>query len=124
MLINVLSSLLFFIPAYVAWKSECRDVAVASVICCATSVMNHMHSTSHYTIRMMDIICVRGVGAYYVWRCLNRPPSLYTCLTLWWSALTVYIYLTLELYEYHWIIHVCAISGILCYIRSSLIVKE
>jgi hypothetical protein len=122
--INTFTSLLFIIPFFYAKTHGINDVAYACISCLATSVIHHYHECNVPILGYIDRMCVRAIGGFYVYKSLTTKDfNIFSALTLWWSAFTVYLYIAITDYRFYWFVHVCANVGIICYIKSLLIVK-
>ena len=114
----VLSSLLLAVPAYVAAQdSRVYDVAFMSLACTITSVLAHTYRSLHI-FTTIDRIVVRTTGLYYCIKAILNYKNKFHALTLWFAALTVYLYITRPSYYFQSVIHVCSMVGMLCYIKA------
>jgi hypothetical protein len=124
--INVYSSMLFIIPAIYSYfiLPFSLDMIVACIICLITSVLNHSHYAKHKILNLIDIVSVNSIAAYYtLFNIYNIGFSFYANIMYIFagSALTFYFYLQKNphLYEqYHYIVHLLAITGIMFCIKS------
>lgn len=108
------TSLLFLLPALVAFVYQIYDVAFACIACVITSLL--YHSRPHDSqLQKMDMIVVNSIAAMYtthaVLLCCYQPRYVLTVLI---SFFTLYIYLKKRLS--HQYVHVLSVTGILCYI--------
>lgn len=117
----VFSSLLLAIPAYVASQSpKVHDVAVMSLVCTITSILTHSIRQSE-ALNFLDKTLVRVTGVYYCIKAASKLTNKYHALTLWWGALSVYLYATRPSYYFQPIVHACSMFGMLCYIKAETI---
>ena len=118
---NVFSSLLLAIPSYVASQDpRTYDVAIMSVACTITSVLNHSMRQSQ-TLNLIDKTLVRATGIYYCIKAVYNCKNIYHALTLWWGAFSAYLYTTRPSYYFQPIVHLCSMMGMLCYIKAETI---
>ena len=121
---NIISSMLFIIPAIYGYIISWFLVSICSLICLFTSIINHYHSSEHKLFRPLDIIFVNSIGLYFlIFTIYTIGVSFYTKLMYIFSIITVSIYLYIRinphLYKkYYFFVHVYAVIGIMLCIKS------
>ena len=121
---NIISSILFIIPAIYGYIIRWFIISISSVICFCTSIINHYHISQHRLFRPLDIVCVNSIAAYFIFFTIyNIGISFYSNITylLSFIALSIYLYIFIKpyLYEkYYCFVHIFAVTGIIFCIKS------
>ena len=121
---NFFSGFLFLIPAIYGFIIPYYPVMIGSVLSCISSVFTHYYKCKHKTIRIIDIICVNSIAAFFIlYSFINIGFTVYSVIMYLFSiaTLTTYLYLKYNnhLYEkYYFIVHLLATIGIMFFIKS------
>ena len=121
---NFCSGFLFLIPAIYSYTVSYPTIMLGSFISCITSVFNHYYKSQHKIIRIIDIICVNSIAAYFIlYSFKNIGFTFYSVIMYLFSiaALSTYLYLKYNnhLYEkYYFMVHLLATIGIMFYIKA------
>ena len=121
---NVISSMLFIIPAIYGYIISWFIISIGSLICLFTSIINHYNTSQHKLFRPLDIVCVNSIAIYFVFfTYYNIGISFYSIITYLLSFITLSIYLYIRinshLYKnYYFWVHVFAVTGIVMCIKS------
>ena len=121
---NVISSMLFIIPAIYGYIISWFIISIGSLICLFTSIINHYNTSQHKIFRPLDIVCVNSIAIYFVFfTYYNIGISFYSIITYLLSFITLSIYLYIRinshLYKnYYFWVHVFAVTGIVMCIKS------
>jgi hypothetical protein len=115
------TSFMFIIPIILALILNINYVAFTSFLCLITSIVNHYYENNNTLALNIDIVVVRSVALFHIIYALYnfRFSYIFILISYLFSLLTIKIYLdihTYELYEYHYFIHYCSITGIVFYI--------
>ena len=121
------TSLLFLVPAiYAFYVLPTPDVGIACLICLFTSIVNHYNECKNKLWQSLDVTVVRAIATIYVLHTIiTMRLKPFAILVYVLSALTVGIYLYLykhhnsvDLYTYHYLVHIFAITGVVAYIHA------
>jgi len=122
---NFCSSMLFLAPAIYAYLVNYSKVMWGSLICFLTSALFHYYQAKNKVLRIIDILCVNSIAAYFLVHCFTTIGfTFYANIVYGFAivALSFYFYLFFKppnLYEkYHCIVHIFAITGIIFYIKA------
>jgi hypothetical protein len=121
---NFCSSTLFLAPAVYAYIVNYSQVMWGSLICFLTSSAHHYYKAEHKILRIIDIVCVNSIAAYFVIHCFTYIGFTFYANIMYGfaiAALVFYFYLHFKprLYEkYHCLVHILAITGIMFYIKA------
>ena len=122
---NVISSMLFLLPAIYGYIIKWVSVSVGSIVCFFTSIINHYHTSQHKLFRPLDIVCVNSIAFYFLlYTIYTSGISFYSTIMYVLSILTLSIYFyihikTPDLYaKYYCWVHICAVTGIMFCIKS------
>ena len=121
---NFCSSTLFLAPAVYSYIVNYSNVMWGSIICFITSAAHHYYQAQNKILRIIDIVCVNSIAAYFVIYCFMHIGCTFYANIMYgfaFAALVFYFYLLSKphLYnKYHCIVHVLAITGIMFYIKA------
>jgi|LakMenE01Jun11ns_1017448.scaffolds.fasta_scaffold9446741_1 hypothetical protein len=121
---NVISSMLFILPATYGYIIRWFLISVGSVICFFTSIINHYNTSQHRLFRPLDIVCVNSIAAYFVFFTIyNIGISFYSIITylLCFITVSIYLYIFIKPYlyaNYYCLVHLFAVTGIMFCIKS------
>ena len=89
-------------------------------MCSVTSVLYHITYAKY--MFWLDVIVVNTIGAGYVYDAMVYRHGLYYWLTILWSMFTIYVYMCTRTraYSYHALVHMSAVTGIMCYVRGRI----
>ena len=101
------------------------DVMFGSIICLITSVLHHYYKAQNKLFKMMDKIAVNSIAAYFTIHCIVKfGNKLYAKIMYVFAAGALCAYFIIHFYkpelycDYHCIVHILAITGILFYIKA------
>jgi hypothetical protein len=121
---NFCSSTLFLVPAIYASIVNYSNVMWGSLICFLTSTAHHYYQAQNKILRIIDVVCVNSIAAYFVIYCFMYIGSTFYSNIVYgfaFAALVFYLYLLFKphLYaKYHCLVHILAITGIMFYIKA------
>jgi drug/metabolite transporter (DMT)-like permease len=121
---NVISSMLFIIPAIYGFIISWFIISIGSLICLFTSIINHYNTSQHKIFRPLDIVCVNSIAIYFVFfTYYNIGISFYSIIMylLSFITLSIYLYIHMKPYlykNYYCWVHVFAVTGIVMCIKS------
>ena len=123
---NVLSSMLFIFPAIYAYLvlPPYSSVMIGSIICLITSVITHYYKTEHKLFRLIDVVTVNSIATYFILNAIFKIGNKFYANIMYAFAviaLLIYFYVLFnpDMYaNYHCLIHICAITGIMFYIKA------
>ena len=123
--INAYSSLLFILPTLYAFiVLPFSAVMYGSIACLITSVINHYYEAEYKHIQLADRVTVCSIALYFTVHCLLKIGNkLYANIIYFFAlaSLVTYVYLHYhpQFYgDYHWLVHVLSITGIMFYIKA------
>lgn len=122
---NIYSIMLFLIPAiYAYFVLPDLKFTIACLLCLITGFVHHYYRAKNKILRIIDIATVFSIISYYTYLCISKVGlKFYTILMYIFVGLTLAFYAFLlknpHLYEdYHFIIHILAITGVMFCIQS------
>jgi hypothetical protein len=123
---SVYSSMLFMLPIIYSYKMlPYSNIMFGSIACLCTSLLYHYHNTKNTYFRIIDILTVNSAALYFTLHCFMKIGNkFYANITYLFAIVTLcthyYInYRTPHLgLEYHFIIHILSITGIMFYIKA------
>ena len=121
---NLCSSTLFIFPAVYAYLILPRYslVMFGSIVCLITSIVNHYYKNQNNLFRTIDIITVVAIAAYFTIHCLfNIGFKFYSNIVYILVIMSLSTYCYVNYYnpcDYHYLVHIFAITGIMLYIKS------
>ena len=121
---NFCSSTLFLVPVIYAYIVNYPLVMWGSLICLLTSTAHHYYKAENKILRIIDIVCVNSIAAYFLFHCFTQIGFTFYANIMYGFALAglvFFFYLSFRrhLYaKYHCIVHVLAITGIMFYIKA------
>jgi hypothetical protein len=121
---NFCSSTLFLAPAVYAYIVNYPLVMWGSLVCFLTSTAHHYYKAENKILRMIDIVCVNSIAAYFIFQSFKQIGCTFYSNIMYGfaiAALVFFFYLSFRphLYEkYHYVVHILAITGIMFYIKA------
>ena len=122
---NVYSSMLFIFPIIYAYiLLPYSDVMFGSIACLITSVIHHYYKAQNKILRVIDILTVNITAVYFTTDCIRKIGMKFYAIIMYFfaaSALGFYLYTLYkpDLYcDYHYLVHVLSITGIMFYIKA------
>jgi hypothetical protein len=123
---NFYSSMLFIVPTIYAYSISppLYDIVIGSFVCFITSIINHYYKAENRLIQNIDRVVVISIAVYFTLQCLFKIGFTFYANIMYFlagSAIIVYLYLHYNphLYcDYHCLIHILAISGIMFLIKA------
>jgi hypothetical protein len=121
---NLCSSTLFIFPAVYAYLILPRYslVMFGSIVCLITSITNHYYKNQNNLFRTIDIFTVVAIAAYFTIHCLfNIGFKFYSNIVYILVIMSLCTYYYVNYYnpcDYHYLVHIFAITGIMLYIKS------
>ena len=127
---NFYSSMLFIVPAIYAYSisTPSYDIVIGSLVCFITSIIKHYYKAEKPLIQNIDRVIVLSIGAYFTLLCLFQIGFMFYANIMYilaGAAIAFYLYLNDKphLYcDYHFLVHVLAISGIMFLIKARCVV--
>jgi len=121
---NLCTSTLFIFPAVYAYLilPSYSLVMFGSIVCLITSIVNHYYRNQNNSFRTIDIITVVPIAAYFTLHCLfNIGFKFYANIVYILVIMSLCTYYYVNYYnpcDYHCLVHIFAITGIMFYIKS------
>ena len=121
---NLCTSTLFIFPALYAYLILPSNslVMFGSIVCLITSVLNHYYKNQNNLFRTIDIFTVVAIAAYFTLHCLfNIGFKFYANIVYILVIMSLCTYYYVNYYntcDYHCLVHIFAITGIMFYIKS------
>jgi hypothetical protein len=124
---NLCSSTLFIFPAIYAYLfPSCRELMIGSLICLIISVLNHYHKAEILFISYLDRLIVNTIAGYFILNCIIKiGNTFYANIMYFFAVLTMAIYYYTSIYnaelyrDYHCLVHIFAITGIMFCIKAN-----
>ena len=118
--------MLFIVPAIYAYSIPIPsyDIAIGSLASFITSIIDHYYKAEKSLIQNIDRVVVLSIGVYFTLQSLFTIGFTFYANIMYilaGSAITLYVYLhdKPHLYcDYHYLIHILAISGIMFLIKA------
>ena len=121
---NLCTSTLFIFPALYAYLILPPNslVMFGSIVCLITSVLNHYYKNENNLFRIIDIITVVAIAVYFTLHCLFAIGfKFYANIVYILVIISLFIYYYVNYYnpcDYHFLVHIFAVTGIMFYIKS------
>jgi hypothetical protein len=124
---NVYSSMLFIIPTLYAYVllPYYSELMVGSMLCLITSVYHHYYKAEIGFFKTLDRIVVNSIGFFFTLRCIIKIGSkfyaniMYFIGILAWATFYYVSVYNSKLYcDYHCLVHIFAVIGILFCIKA------
>jgi len=121
---NLCTSLLFIVPVIYAYLilPPYSSLMIGSTACLITSVVNHYYKSQNKLFRIIDFAVVVPIAAYFTLHCYFMIGFKFYAIMVYICALIslcAYYYINYCITcDYHCLVHICAVIGIMLNIKS------